>query len=226
MKLPILLAILSLQTAARADMVIVQKVEGAAAQSGQMTMKFKENKIRADVSPEVSTITDASTGDVTTVMHPQKSYMIIPASSSKAMIEQMQKQVQEQTAAGSPTPNPKPQATGKKEKINGYDTEEFLCTVGGMKMSYWIARDFPNWPKVLEMMTKFQQGGLAAMTKGLMPGPADFNGMPIRTEVEMGGHKIVSTLVSVKEEALDEKEFQIPAGYTEMKMPSFNTPQQ
>ncbi len=222
--LPVLIS-LGLTFAARADMVIVQKVEGAG-QSGEMTMKFKGDKIRADVSPQVSTITDATTGDVTTLMPAQKSYMIIPASSTKALMEQMQKQMQQQTASGSPAPNPKPVATGRKETINGYETEEYTCQFGGMKVEYWIAPNFPNWANVLAAMTKFQQGGLAAMTKGLMPSPSDFKGMPIKTEVDMNGQKITTTLVSVNEQPVADTEFQIPAGYTQMKMPSFNMPQQ
>lgn len=224
MKFVSLLALVCLPMVARADLVIVQKVEGAG-QNSEMTMKFKDDKIRADVSPQISTLTDASSGDVTTIMHTQKTYMVIPASSSRALMEQMKKQMDAQTAAGAPTPNPKPQATGKKEKINGYDTEEYTSVFSGMKVNYWIASKFPNWPQVLAAMIKFQQGGLASMTKGLMPSPTDFKGMPIRTEVDLNGQKITTTLVSVKNETVDPAEFLIPAGYTEMKMPSFNAPQ-
>lgn len=224
MKLFVLLALAGLPLLTRADMVIVQKVEGAG-QNSEMTMKFRDDKIRADVSPQISTLTDAGTGDVTTIMHAQKTYMVIPASSSKALMEQVKKQMDEQTASGEPTPNPKPQPTGKKEKINGYDTEEYTSQFNGMKVNYWIAAKFPNWAGVLAAMTKFQQGGLASMTKGLMPSPSDFKGMPIRTEVDLNGQKITTTLISITSEAVDPAEFLIPAGYTEMKMPSFNAPQ-
>ncbi|MEA3187950.1 MAG: hypothetical protein QOD99_1780, partial [Chthoniobacter sp.] len=153
------LGLFLLSFAARADMVIVQKIEGGG-QSGQMTMKFKGDKVRTDISPQVTTITDAASGDVITIMHAQKNYMKMPAASTKALMEQMQKQIQTQTAAGSPPPNPKPHATGRKEKINGYDTAEYTCEIGGMKVSYWIASNFPNWPAVLAALLKFQQGGL------------------------------------------------------------------
>src|SRR5215210_7640566 len=81
---------LGLGTRIHADMVIVQKVDGAG-QSGEMTMKIKGDKVRTEVNPQISTITNATTGDVTTVMHEQKSYMTMPASSTKALMEQMQK---------------------------------------------------------------------------------------------------------------------------------------
>lgn len=225
MKLLSVLALWFVPMGAFADMTIVQKIDGAG-QSGEMTMQFKDNKIRADVTPQLTTLTDAETGEVTTIMHAQKSYMKVSAASSRQLMEQMQKQRQEQIAAGSPAPNPKPQATGRKEKINGYDTAEYTCEVGGMRVVYWIAASFPNWPGVLAMMNKFQQGGMAAMTKGLMPSPSDFPGMPIRTEVDMNGRKITTTVISVKEGPLEASSFQIPAGYTEMSMPSFNPPPQ
>ncbi len=224
MKFLTLLAFICMQLAARADMVIVQKVEGTG-QAGEMTMKFKDNKIRTDVSPQVSTITDSASGDVTTLLHTQKSYMNIPASSTKALMAQMQAQMQKQMN-GSPAPTPKLQATGRKDKINGYDAQEYTCEIGGMKATYWIAPNFPNWSGVLAAMMKFQQGGLAAMAKGLMPDIADFSGMPVKTEVDMNGQKITTTLVSVEEKAVDAKDFEIPVGYTEMKMPSFNVPPQ
>lgn len=208
--------------AARADMVIVQKVEGAG-QSSEMTMKLKGDKIRTDVSPQMSTITNAATGDVTTIMHTQKSYMTIPASSSKALMEQMQKSMQQQNG-GAPAPSAKLQSTGKKEVINGYNTEQYTSAIGGMKVTYWISSEFPNWKKVLEAMQSFQRGGLATMAKGMMPDYASFPGIPVKTEVDFGGQKITTTLASAEEKDVDAKEFEIPAGYTEMKMPTFNMP--
>lgn len=221
--LPLLLSA-ALTLSARADLVITQKIEGSG-QSGTMTMKIKGDKIRTDVSPEVSTITDAKSGDVTTIMNSQKSYMVIPASASKALMEKMQKGMAQASPGASPAAV-KLTDTGRKEKVNGYDTEVYTSSIGGMKMTYWIAPNFPDWKKVLDGMMAFQRGGLAAMTKGMMPAASDFTGMPVKTEVDMGAQKITTTLESVKEEPVADTEFQIPAGYTEIKMPSFNAPQQ
>jgi hypothetical protein len=203
----------------RADLVIVQKVEGAG-QVGDITMKFKGDKMRADVSPQITTITDTVGGDITTIMHAEKRYMKIPASQTKALLQQVQKS----QPGSSPSAAPKLQPTGKKEKIGGYDAEQFTCQVAGMKVDYWIAKDFPNYAAVLAQMEKMQQGGFSAMTRGMAPSPADFHGMPIRTEMEMGGKKISTTVVSVKDEPIDDKEFTIPAGYTAMEVPSFSAP--
>src|SRR5450432_4009085 len=160
-----LAVLFALNFSALADMIIVQKVEGAG-QLGEMTMKFKGDKVRADVSPEISTITDSKTGDVMTIMHAQKTYMKIPASSTKALMEQMKKS-QTQSENGAANPAPKLSATGKKDKINGYNTDEYTAALGGMTVHYWIAKDFPKWSTLLAQMLKMQQGGLAAMTKGM-----------------------------------------------------------
>ncbi len=213
---------LALNVSAYADMTIVQKVEGAG-QLGEMTMKFKGDKVRADVSPQISTITDAKSGEVVTVMHSQKSYMKISAAGTKALMEKMQK-MKQPDGSSSPTPAPKLQSTGKKDKINGFDVEEYTATIGGMTVHYWIAKNYPNWSAILGGMMKMQQGGLGSMAKGMGPSASDFPGMPIRTEMEMNGQKITTTVQSVKEGPLDAKDFEVPAGYKEMQMPSFGTP--
>lgn len=214
----VLLSLLTL--AARADMVIVQHVDGMG-QKSDMSIKMKGSLIRTDVNPQVSTITDGDSGEVTTLMHQQKVYMKIPASQTQELMKSMQTK----TAPGSsPAAAPILKPTGVKEKVNGYDTEKFTSEVAGMKMNYWIAKDFPNYARVLAQLSRLQQGGLGAMAKGMAPDPARFGGMPIKTEIEMGAQKITSTLVSVKEEPVDAKEFEMPADYKAMPMPSFGKP--
>src|ERR1043166_4939488 len=56
---------------ARADLTIVQKVEGAG-QGGEMTIKIKGDKARIDTSPKLTTIIDGKTGEITNLMNDQK----------------------------------------------------------------------------------------------------------------------------------------------------------
>src|SRR5438093_1307863 len=74
----------------RADLVIVQKVEGGA-QSGEMTMKIKGDKARTDFSPAASAIIDAATGDVITLRHDRKSFIRITAAAAKELAQRMKK---------------------------------------------------------------------------------------------------------------------------------------
>src|SRR5688500_115410 len=63
-------SLLLLALTAHADLVIVQKVESPQ-QSGNMTIKVKDAKARADIAAQISTITDGATGDTITLMHTQ-----------------------------------------------------------------------------------------------------------------------------------------------------------
>jgi hypothetical protein len=49
-----------------------------------------------------------------------------------------------------------------------------------------------------------------------LPGPA------IKTETSVQGTKITSTINSIKEQNIDAKEFDVPAGYQTMALPTGN----
>ena len=213
----ILLTIFSLSAVVRADLVIVQKVEGSG-QSGEQTIKIKGDKARTDLAQQISMLTDGASGDVVTLLHAPKTFLKVTAAQTKAMLEQMQKL----KPAGEP---PKLTATGKKEKIGNYECEIFTTNFGGVGVTYWIAKDFPNYPAVLAQMEKLQAGSISAMGKGLMPELKDFPGMQIKTEMDLGGKKVSTVLVSAKEENVDPASFDIPKDYKEASSPALNFPQ-
>src|SRR5205807_7650174 len=68
---------------ARADLTIVQKVEGVGG-GGEMTMKIKGDKMRIEISPEITTIFDGGTGELTNLMNDQKTVVGISAAKLKA----------------------------------------------------------------------------------------------------------------------------------------------
>jgi len=148
-------------------------------------------------------------------MHTGKTFLKVSAAQTKAMMDQLQKL----RPSGEPA---KLQPTGKKEKIGEYECEIFTANLGGLTITYWIAKDFPNYPAVLEQLEKFQAGAVSAMGKGLMPELKEFPGMMMKTEIDMRGQKTVTTLVSVTEENVDPAVFKIPAGYKETTSPTLN----
>jgi Domain of unknown function (DUF4412) len=196
------------------DLVIVQKVEGAG-QSGEQTIKIQGDKARTDLAQPVSVITDGATGDSVTLMHAQRSYLKVPASQAKAMIEQVQKL----RANAEP---PKLQTTGKHEKIGEYACEVFTANLGFLTITYWIAPAYPNFQGILSQMAKVQSGGISAMTNGVMPDLKDFPGLPVKTEMDLGGKKLTTIIVSAKEEAVDPAIFKIPNGYKEISAPDLD----
>ncbi len=206
--------LLALVVLAQADLVIVQKVEGGG-QAGDQTIKIKGDKARTDLNPTVSMITDGATGEMITLMHTGRTYLKVSPEQTKAMMNQLQK-------LRSATEPPKLVPTGKKEKVGDFDCEIFTADLGAIKATYWIAKDFPNYPSVLAQLDKFQSGAISAMGKGIMPELKDFPGMMMKTELDMAGKKVVTTIVSAKEENVDPAVFVLPKGYTEISSPELN----
>lgn len=208
-------ASLALLATARADLTIVQKVDGAGSVH-RITMKVKGDKARVEASPQVTTIIDAKTGAITNLIHEQKIVMTIPGDKAKAMAE-MAKSFAKDEAPMQATPK----ATGKKETINGYETEEYVTDSPKFHASYWVATSYPDYARILDQMAILQKGAFASITKG-MPDYHALPGMPLRTQVKIPDQpEITSTIESVSVAALPDSDFTAPAGYSEMKLPAF-----
>ena len=182
----------------------------------KITFKVKGDKARVEVNPQVTTIIDAKSGDLTTLLNDKKTVMRISGERAKAMAEMAKSFVKEES------PNqalPKP--TGRKETINGYETEEYVSDSPKYHASYWVAKTYPNYESILEQMAILQRGAFAGITKG-MPDYHALPGLPLRTKIKTPGQvEITSTIESVSLDPLPASDFAIPASYSEMKMPDF-----
>jgi hypothetical protein len=201
---------------ARADLTIVQRVEGGGPVT-EMTMKIKGGKARIDASPQMTTIIDSKSGEILTLMNEQKKFIRISASQAKAAAE-MATQPDEKDA---PAIKPQLKPTGKKETINGYETEEYSCEAPAFKAAYSISTKYPDSAAILKELAATTPQAWNVAGKG-MPDYRDFPGMPLRTRVSFSGREIVTTLVSVKQDPLAESDFIPPAGFEEMKMPNMD----
>jgi hypothetical protein len=206
--------LLTTASLAHADLTIVQHVEGGG-QAGDQTIRIKGDKSRTDLTPTVSMITDGATGEMVTLMHTGKTYLKLSPEQTKSMMDQLQKQRTSQDPA-------KLQPAGKKEKIGEYDCDIYTTSLGSIAVTYWVAKDYPNYQEVLAQIIKFQAGTISAMGKGLMPELKDFPGMIMKTEVVKDGKKVDITLLSAKEDNVDPGIFNIPKGYTEITSPALN----
>src|SRR5438477_9405606 len=106
---------------ARADLTIIQKVEGAGPVA-DMTIKIKGDKARIDATPQVTTIIDAKSGEMINLMNDQKTAVRVSAEKMKAAAAMLSKFTDKDKAA----PQPKLTSTGKKEMVNGYEAEEYV----------------------------------------------------------------------------------------------------
>jgi len=214
-------------SSARADLTIVQKVEGLGG-GGEMTMKIKGDKMRIEVSPQITTIFDGKTGELTNLMNDQKTVVRISADKMKAAAEMIKKFNSKKDSAE----KAKLVSTGKKETINGYETEQYAYDEPDFKATYWIALNYPDGAAILKQLQAIKSEAWNA-TNTKVPDYRDFPGLPIRTHITMtkphegtasnstvpgSGTEITTTLTSIKQDPLSDAEFAVPKDYQEMSM--------
>ena len=208
---------------ARADFVIKQKVESPM-MSGEVTMQIKGDKVRTDMPfglmgmGNMSTIADLNTGDTVMLMHKHKAAAKISGAQLKEQMAAVKKQVEKAAVAGAA--KPQAQDTGKTEKVGDYNPEIYTwASTNGMKMTLWVAKDFPNYKQIQEQLKKLSELSPFGMGKSMGPDENTLPGMVVKREMESLGQKITTTLISAKEEPVDLAVFEVPKDYTDMTQP-------
>jgi hypothetical protein len=195
----------------RADVTVVQTLDSAM-MKGEMVMKVKGDKARTDMPAgmmgNMTVLMDVKAGESITLMHGPK--MMLRMKTGDAMAAA--------AAAVDAAKIEKPKATGQKEKVGVWDTEVFEAETGMGPARMWVAKDFPNYAAVQKELKRISE----ATTKGRTFDPSNFDmgGMVVKSEMSSPVGKIISTLVRVETKNLDAKEFEVPQGYTEQKMPA------
>jgi hypothetical protein len=200
---------------AKADYIIKERFEHSG-QVQQITLKIKESKIRLDDGDSASAVVDSETGMTTLLIHPDKAFLKISPD-----------QVKEQTKAlkemlGQKLDNPADvqlKSTGKQEKINGFDTEEYTTTFNGIQMNISIAKQYPNYQKIVAALYQAQNGPAMDAFRSMSIPPDKYPGLPVRTTQTIMGQKIVMTIDSAQEMDLPETDFSIPGDYKELSPP-------
>ncbi len=204
-------ALFGLALPVHADLTITQQVEGSGL-AGEMIIRIKGGKTRADLPQNASILTDAETGDTLLLQHRSKSYTRIAAEQTKALAEQLQKA----QAGAAP---PKLQATGEKKEISGHQTVRYTWTAGAMTLHFWVAKDYPNGAAIQEQLDRLQNAGLASVAAGMMPKSSEMPGIRLRTEMQGQGQKVSYTIKTIKEDEVDPALFEVPKDYTEAPAP-------
>jgi hypothetical protein len=207
--------LLAVTTSLRADLTLVQKVDAPGA-SGEMTIKFKGDKVRIDPAPEISMITDSKTGDTVTLMHGEKKAMRISADKMKAAAEMVKKF----SAATPGEQKAKLTPLGRKETVNGMPTEVFTTDTSIGKATYYIAMNYPDGPAIIQEMKASQPSALTNSGTNI-PDFRDLPGVPVKIEMDTARGHVVMTLISAKRDPIPSSVFDVPANYTEMKMQDF-----
>ncbi len=200
----------------RADLTITQKLEGAGPVS-EVTLKIKGEKVRVEANPQLVTIVDTKSGEMMNLMKDQKTVVRISADKMKAAAEMMNRYAG--PGKGENTPQLAP--TGRRENINGYDTEEYACETPSYKVSYWVAPSYPDGAAVLKELQSLNPR-VWMTSRANMPGYGDLPALPIKTVVSTGGKEITTTITSITKTALSESEFIVPPDFHEMKIPQID----
>ena len=195
----------------QADLTIVQRVEGTA-QNGEVTVKIKGDKERIEAPSQPTRIIDGKTGQMTDLMNDRKSFVQISAAQIKAAAESMNLNAEKNSGGSKLT------ATGKKDTINGYETEEYSYETPQFKAAFWVAPKYPGSADILKQMQAPIAGAWKPSNIG-MPDYTDFKGLPMKTVITVGTNEVVTTIVSVKQDPVSPSEFEIPKEYQPLKQP-------
>lgn len=185
---------------ARADLTLVQKIERTGSIT-EATFKIKGDKVRIEIPGGATTILDKKTGE-TLLLYSTKQFRRIPGNKPKTTPEMAKDEGK--TAPGAQTSKLSP--TGKKETINGHETDEFIYETPSGKSSFWIALKYPD---------------AALITRQLQPispddGPdyRDLPGVPIRIHRKTSrGENITITVLSIKQDPLSDAEYSPPKDF-------------
>lgn len=189
------LGLVAVTLSAHADLVIEQKMEGPL-QSGPVKTFIKGEKIRTDIGEQVSSIVDLTSRSMLNLVHQQKVSM-------KLKMPDLSKDQQTK---------PKITPTGQKEKVGDHECEIVeVETAVGSKVKLWVAKDYPGYEdckKEIETLSKLSLQDPSSAV--------DFGGMPVKIESDIAGQKTTITLVSLKQQKLDDSLFKAPEGYTSL----------
>ncbi len=206
--------------AAQADLVIEVKVESPQVNS-MMTAKIKGEKTRTDIAAgpmgAMSVIMDSKTGDTVNLMHPAKVAMKANAAQMKDLLAMSQRLT---GATGQPAQAEK---TGKSEKIGEYDCEIYGWSSGQASGRCWVAKSHPQ-AAILKDAEKRMKSGMLSGAAQMGPDTDALPGPVLKSETIAAGATTTATIISVKEQKLDDKDFEVPADYKAMAMPGLGAP--
>ena len=232
---------------ARADVIVVENLDMHTAGQSQdaakgtspagkhtalknVTVKVKGDKLREDllVGTAISVIIDFNTGDMVTLMHGQKKFVKISAEKLKGIVPGGVKKAIGLDNAPERAVAPEIVDTGKQEIVESekgqtpykYNTEVYTTELHGVKYTIWMTKDVPNYASIEEQTKKGRALAGKLGLGGAFPDTSKIDGMVVKMEmVANDGQTTILTIVSAKEEPVDDADFQIPADYTETEMP-------
>jgi hypothetical protein len=203
---------------ASADWVIESKIESPQVTSATTT-KVKGDKLRVDIADSpagaMSSIVDTKTGDSIQLLHGQKMAMKTSGAALKQVMDAAKQKAGIKEGASTDV---KP--TGQSEKVGDIDCDIYTWTDGTNTSKIWVAKNHPQAEALKAFAKQMRSGVFSGMQMG--PDTTNLPGPAIKTETTVQGTKVTSTITGIKEQKVDDKEFEVPAGYQTMALPTGN----
>jgi hypothetical protein len=187
---------------------------GGNSNSGEMIMSIKGTNMRTDVNTEGHAMTmllDGQTQVMTMLMTEQKMYMTMDLKGARDRMQNMQHKEH--------TP-PKFTALGTTETIAGRTCENYLVESDESKTEFCNTKGLGNYMTPRGPMGRGSSNGLTELNEEVFRAYFKDGFFPLRvTKIEDGKRKVLMEATRVEPKSLDASLFQIPSGFTEMKMP-------
>ena len=101
----------------------------------------------------------------------------------------------------------------KQEKVGDYNAKIFTLGDSFNETSFWVTKDVPNYTVILAALKRLVLHGHGY---DLMPVNWKIDGIPIKTKIISDGHHMFTrTLISLKQDPVDDALFQPPPDYKE-----------
>jgi hypothetical protein len=211
-------AALSVCTALLAGPLVAQGFEGAVTykmtdekgKPAEMVMSMKGTKMRTDLQSKEGTMTmllDGQTQVMKMLMSDEKMYMTMD----------LKKMPHAQSKKRTP---PKVTALGTKETIAGRGCENYVVESEDSKEEFCNAKGLGNFMSPRNPMGGGRSNGVSEMDFEIYQAYFKDGFFPLRvTELKGDERRVVMEATRVEPKSLDASFFEIPPGFTEMKMP-------
>lgn len=195
---------------------VAYKMMSEKGKNTEMVMAMKGGKLRTDANSEGHAMTmlmDGQTQVMKMLMPEQKMYMTMDL---KSMREHMQSKKK------SP---PKVTALGTRETIAGRTCENYVIETEDSKMEFCNTKGIGNFLSPRNPMGRGPSDGLSELDDDVYRTYFKEGFFPLRlTDLKDGKRRVVMEATRVEAKSFDASYFEVPAGFSEMKMPGMMGP--
>jgi hypothetical protein len=204
--------------ALRADLTLEQQSIDAT-RTNLVTIQLHGTKMRVDQPGlNLSIIVDLKTRDSFTLLTKLKQFLQRFGSEVRWQMDEEKKFTGGTNDMDAP-PTPA-MATGKSATLNGYDTKIYTWSgARGQTETLWVAGQYPDYKAIRAELYKLDQFNDSGPHRNAQPILSVLPGMVVKTEGDVRGHTMTTTLLSVSLKPLDESLFELPIEYTPWKHP-------